>query len=188
MSFILSIIITAFLCSIPFGLVIAALFYDIDPRQHHSRNIGMSNTWRCCGSIAGLATLFFDTGKAIFALWMATQLNSTHFFVLGFLCVFFHCFSIYLNGKGGKGVACAGGVILFFTPTIWYTAIGTWILIRFLSNKASVASLCATCAVLIHTFLYESWFAPCIFAIGLLVLIRHKENISRLHKKQELNL
>lgn len=188
MSFIFSTVITAFLCSIPFGLVIASLFYDIDPRQHHSKNIGMSNTWRCCGARAGISTLVLDAGKAILSLWIATKLGSSHLFVLGFLCVFFHCFSIYLNGKGGKGVACASGVILFFAPQIWCTAIGTWVVIRLLSNKASVASLCATGTVLIHTFLYESWFVPCISLIGVLVLIRHKENIYRLRKKQELNL
>ena len=118
MSFIFSLIIITFLCSIPFGLVVATLFYDIDPRQYHSRNIGMSNTWRCCGAGAGLATLLLDTGKTVFALWIATTINAPHLFILGFLCVFFHCFSIYLNGKGGKGVACAGGVILFFAPPI----------------------------------------------------------------------
>ena len=148
----------------------------------------MSNTWRCCGAGAGLATLFSDAGKAIFALWIATKLDSSHMFVLGFLCVFFHCYSIYLNGKGGKGVACASGVILFFTPNVWYTAICTWILLRWISKKASVASLGATCTVLAHTFVYESWFAPCITFIGLIVLFRHKENIDRLLKKQELNL
>ena len=188
MSFLFSTIIAAFLCSVPFGLVISTLFYDIDLRHHHSRNIGMSNTWRCCGAGAGISTLILDTGKAVFTLWMATILGSPYLFFLGFLCVFFHCFSIYLNGQGGKGVACAGGVVLFFAPHIWYTAIGTWILLRFVSNKASVASLGATGAVLVHTFLYESWFIPCISLIGFLVLIRHKENISRLRKKQELNL
>tara|TARA_B100000683_G_C12323502_1_gene487496 strand:- start:265 stop:831 length:567 start_codon:yes stop_codon:yes gene_type:complete len=188
MSFIVSIFLTAFLCSIPFGLIIATLFFDIDPRQHHSKNIGMSNTWRCCGAVAGLVTLLLDTGKAVLSLWIATRLGSPYLFTVGFLCVLFHCFSIYLNGKGGKGVACAAGVIVFFAPQIWCTAIATWVITRFLSNKASVASLCATFTTLIHTFLFESWFAPCISLIGLLILIRHKENIDRLRKKQELNL
>lgn len=188
MPFIVSIIFTLFLCSIPFGLVISTLLYDIDPREHHSKNIGMSNTWRCCGALAGLATLLLDTGKAVLSLWLATALGSPYLFLIGFLCVFSHCFSIYLSGKGGKGVASAAGVILFFAPQIWCTAITTWILVRFFAKKASVASLCATCTVLIHTFLFEPWFTPCIFFIGLLVLIRHKENIDRLYKKQELNL
>ena len=188
MSFIVSIILTLFLCSIPSGLVISALLYDIDPREHHSKNIGMSNTWRCCGPLAGLATLLLDTGKAVLSLWLAMALGSPYLFLLGFLCVFSHCFSIYLSGKGGKGVASAGGVIVFFAPQIWCTAITTWILVRFFAEKASVASLCATLTVLVHTFLFEPWFAPCISFIGILVLIRHKENIYRLQKKQELNL
>ena len=188
MSFIVSIILTLFLCSIPFGLVISTLWYDIDPRAHHSKNIGMSNTWRCCGPVAGLATLILDSGKAVLSLWLAAALDSPYLFFIGFLCVFSHCFSIYLNGKGGKGVASAAGVIVFFAPQIWCTAITTWILVRLFVKKASVASLCATCTVLVHTFLFEPWFTACIFFIGLLVLIRHKENIIRLHKKQELNL
>ena len=188
MSFLFSIFITAFLCSIPFGLVIASLFFDTDPRLHHSKNIGMSNTWRCCGPIAGLCTLVFDSGKAYLSLWLATQIHSPYIIILGFLCVFFHCFSIYLEGKGGKGVAAAAGVLLFFAPKIWCTAICTWLVLQFLSNKASVASLGATLAALFHCVLYEKWFAALLFSIAFLILIRHRENIIRLRKKQELIL
>jgi acyl phosphate:glycerol-3-phosphate acyltransferase len=123
--------------------------------------------------------------KATFSLWASSELNAPYIHILGFLCVFFHCFSIYLNGKGGKGVASAAGVLLFFSPYILCTGACTWLVFRFLFKKASVASLVATTAVLIHTAMVEMNLILCIGSIGLLILFRHKENIIRLHKKQE---
>ena len=163
MSFIVSIVLTLFLCSIPFGLVISMLLYDIDPREHHSKNIGMSNTWRCCGPLAGFATLLLDTGKATLSLWLATVLGSPYLFLIGFLCVFSHCFSIYLSGKGGKGVASAAGVIVFFAPQIWCTPpITTWILVRFLAKSKPRFSLCnmhGSCTyILIGTMVCPMYF------------------------------
>lgn len=185
MSFLFSFFIAAFLCSIPFGLVISTLFYDLDPRKHHSKNIGMSNTWRCCGASAGLTTLFFDMNKATLSLFFASILAAPYMEALGFFCVFFHCFSIYLNGKGGKGVASSAGVLLFFSPYVLCTGACTWIVFRFIYKKASVASLVATIAVFIHTILYVPNLIFCISSVAILIIVRHKENMIRLQKKQE---
>ena len=133
MSFLFCLLITAFLCSIPTGLIVGIIFYNLDPRQHESQNIGMSNVWRCCGSGAGLSTLLGDMLKATLSLWFCSFL-SEELLILGVFCVFFHCFSIYLSGKGGKGVATSGGVLLYFSIELLLVSLVTWFTIQFLSK------------------------------------------------------
>jgi len=160
--------------------------HNTDPRQHKSGNTGMSNVWRCCGPTAGVITLLGDSTKAIVALWMCSSLCES-LFVLGFLCVFFHCYSIYLSGNGGKGVATASGVILYFSIESFLVAIVSWGLIRWRSKKASVASLGTIIIALLHTFFQYNELTFLIFGISILICIRHKDNILRLLSKEELH-
>ena len=186
MSFIICLLITAFLCSLPMGLGIGMIMYNTDPRQHKSGNTGMSNVWRCCGPTAGVLTLVGDSAKAFVTLWMCSSLSDS-VFMIGFLCVFFHCYSIYLKGNGGKGVATASGVILYFSIEVFFVAIVSWGLLRWRSKKASVASLGTVAITLLHTFFRYDELTFFIFAISILICIRHKDNILRLLSKEELH-
>ena len=101
--------------------------------------------------------------------------------------VFFHCFSIYSNGKGGKGVATAGGVLLYFVPTLLIVAAITWIVVRTISEKSSLASLCATLGTLGYTWLHHTAYVWLVLSLSILIFVRHKENLTRLKEKRELN-
>ena len=162
------------------------LLYNIDPRQHNSGNTGMSNVWRCCGPVAGLLTLLGDTAKALLSLWISSQLSSS-LLLVGFFCVFFHCYSIYLSGKGGKGVATASGVILYFSIDTFLLAVIAWILIRELDKRASVASLLTVVITLLYSFFCSETLFPLIFGISILIFVRHKDNIVRLRSNEELH-
>ena len=166
----------------------SVLLYDKDPMLHHSKNTGMSNVWRTCGFFAAILTLLLDMGKAVLSLWIC------HFFVappalmcLGFFCVFFHCYSIFLEGKGGKGVASSGGVLLYFAPVVFVYTFGFWIVLQFLLKKASLASLGATGLALGIIWMAYSFLLPLVISMTLLIIWRHKENLSRLWKKEELS-
>ena len=86
----------------------------------------MSNALRCCGFFTGIATLICDVLKGTFSLMICAVLVNQMMQLFGFICVFFHCYSIYLGGKGGKGVATAGGILLFFEPIILFWASLAW--------------------------------------------------------------
>ena len=187
MTFLFSFLTVAFLCSIHFGLVICTIFFDVDPRQKYSKNIGMSNVWRTCGAIAGLLTLCGDLLKGTISLWICSYLCPQWILLFGFLCVFFHCFSIYSNGRGGKGVATAGGVVLYFVPILLLVAASTWVLVRTLTEKSSVASLGATLTTLGYTWVYHNTYVWLVFCLSMLILVQHKENLNRLKEKRELN-
>ena len=176
------------LCSVPFGLVVSLMLCDNDPRLHHSQNIGMSNVWRTSGSTAGLLTLSLDILKAIVSLALCQHFfASSTLLVLGFFCVFFHCYSIFLKGKGGKGVAASAGVLAFFIPTIaLYTAL-IWFFIWVMTQKASIASLGASVLGLTLVWYNQQEYLSLVLAMTVLIIWRHKSNISRLLKKEELS-
>ena len=100
--------------SIPFGLVFSHLLGAPDPRQAGSRNIGFTNVLRVCGKKVGFLTLAGDMGKGWLVGWIAGleflpypwALPAVLSVVLG------HLFPIFLQFRGGKGVATGLGGML----------------------------------------------------------------------------
>ena len=52
-----------------------------------------------------------------------------------------HCFPIWLNFKGGKGVATGFGTILFFNLIVGIIALIIWVLIAKLFKISSMSAL-----------------------------------------------
>src|ERR1700720_3287638 len=93
--------------SIPFGLLVAKVFGRGDVRKAGSGNIGATNVSRVAGPLAGILTLVFDAAKGSAAVLLAAHLtdNSALWMVVaGFLALIGHCYPIWLNFRGGKGV------------------------------------------------------------------------------------
>lgn len=64
---ILILLITFFLGSIPFGVIISRLFFKKDIRNEGSGNIGTTNAMRSLGKIGGGAVFILDFGKGLFS-------------------------------------------------------------------------------------------------------------------------
>src|SRR6266481_3390233 len=103
--------------SIPFGLLLAKLFGGVDLRKSGSGNIGATNVARVVGPLAGILTLAFDTGKGAAAVWLAgrvTNESATGMMIAAFTVLLGHCFPAWLKFKGGKGVATALPLLIYF--------------------------------------------------------------------------
>jgi acyl phosphate:glycerol-3-phosphate acyltransferase len=174
--------------SIPFGLVLCALFRDRDPREEGSGNTGMSNVWRLYGVGLGLATLAGDMGKGAACILAAEAagLDLQTCGAIGAIATLGHCYSAFTDFRGGKGVATAGGVLLAFSPLLFLCLLGIWAALRTVTGKASPGALAAV-AVLVPLV---NWLLPGLewmgVAMALLIALRHRENIARLWKGHEL--
>src|SRR2546423_14526138 len=105
--------------SIPFGVVLAKLFRGGDVRKTGSGNIGATNVARAAGPLAGILTLIFDIGKGAAAVWVAERLanqSALWMMIAGLAALIGHCFPLWLNFRGGKGISKAGGFFLVFCP------------------------------------------------------------------------
>ena len=98
--------------SLPIGLIVAKLFYGTDIRSEGSGNIGAANMLRTLGRRAGALVLVLDALKGFVPTICALYLGGLAIaLVAGFAAVVGHCYSPWMQFKGGKGVATALGVL-----------------------------------------------------------------------------
>ncbi|MBT9444844.1 MAG: glycerol-3-phosphate 1-O-acyltransferase PlsY [Hyphomonadaceae bacterium] len=173
--------------SIPFGLVIVKAAGLGDIRAIGSGNIGATNVLRTGRKDLALATLLLDSGKAAIALLLAKFVFHAEEagFIAGGAAYLGHCFPVWLNFKGGKGVATFFGVLLAGLPLVGAACGALWILTALIFRFSSLAGLVAAAAAPVLAYVLRDpalWIAPvgfCVF-LAVLIFIRHHANISRL--------
>ena len=166
--------------SIPFGLMISFLGYDTDIRHVGSGNIGMTNVQRTVGTKAAVLTLFGDVTKGWIMVIFSPENDANSLMWVGIAVLLGHCYSVFLQGQGGKGVATALGVMLSISWGVAMICLGVWISIKLAFKKSSLASLVAMFALLVSTFLFDSEHWKIALFTATLVTWRHKDNIERL--------
>ena len=100
--------------SISFAVLVSKLFGLHDPRRFGSGNPGATNVLRTGNKTAAVLTLLGDCLKGTVAVCLAKWLGADDVVLACVALAAFcgHVFSIFLRGKGGKGVATALGVLL----------------------------------------------------------------------------
>jgi len=193
---ILFLILTYLIAAIPFGLIIAKLSAGKDIRQLGSKNIGATNVARVLGKKLGFITLICDGAKGAIMVIIARfgfyDVNHLHVFLVlvGSIAVAAHIYPIYLEFKGGKGVATAIAVLFALDPVVGFLVICFWIMTFSLCRTSSIASLVAIFSAIIFSSAYSAPTEQMAFCWFLFILIslRHKENIVRLLTGEEKKL
>tara|TARA_B100001540_G_C15527707_1_gene515443 strand:- start:135 stop:710 length:576 start_codon:yes stop_codon:yes gene_type:complete len=185
MDYLIIIIISYLLGSIPFGLLLAKFYLNKDIRNIGSGNIGATNVLRSGNKFVGYTTLFLDILKAIFPV-IYVKINYPDFIYISSLSVFLgHVFPVWLKFKGGKGVATYVG-ILFSINLIYGLVFGIiWLIIFLFSKYSSLSSLVGSLSIPLYLFIVNE--KQIIFFVIMFVLIfyTHRENIKRLKNNEE---
>lgn len=178
--------------SIPFGLVLTRAAGLGDIRQIGSGNIGATNVMRTGRKDIAFATLILDAGKAAIALliarWLAPEgLKVELGLVAGGAAFIGHCFPVWLNFKGGKGVATFFGVLFAGVWPIGLLAGVTWLAIATIFRYSSLAALCAAAIAPLAAIIGQFNWSEILFTSILAALIfwRHSANIARLRAGTE---
>ena len=169
--------------SIPFGLVITRLAGLGDIRKIGSGNIGATNVLRTGRKDLALLTLLFDLGKAALAAVIMRYIFKSEEmgFVAGFSAVIGHNFPVWLNFKGGKGVASTLGMMLVLTPTVGLLTCLTWLFMALIFHYSSLSALTALVLAPAYAYVFAGRSAVvCYTLLGILSLWRHRANIKRL--------
>lgn len=186
------------LCGIPFALLISRFCVGVDIRTRGSGNVGSTNMLRELGVRWGILTFILDCGKGILSCLIVVELsqfahgsfvlNPTHLF----LCVAGHIFSIYLKGRGGKGIATGLGAALMVCPICALIALACFIAVVISSRYVSLGSLSAAVALPISYLILQwppSLFSACfVIMTGILVIWAHRSNIRKIKAHQERRL
>tara|TARA_B100000700_G_scaffold326816_1_gene439526 strand:+ start:2249 stop:2824 length:576 start_codon:yes stop_codon:yes gene_type:complete len=185
MDYLIIIIISYLVGSIPFGLLLTKFFLNKDIRNIGSGNIGATNVLRSGNKLLGYTTLFLDIFKAVLTV-LYIKFNHPDFIYISSLSVFLgHVFPLWLKFKGGKGVATYVG-ILFSINLLYGLVFGiTWILVFLLSKYSSLSSLVGSLSIPIYLVIFNE--NQIIFFVIMFVLIfyTHRENIKRLKNREE---
>ena len=186
MEIIFVILISYLMGSIPFGLLLTKFFLKKDIRNVGSGNIGATNVLRTGNKFIGYSTLFLDILKAVIPL-ILIKLEFTEFLFLSSLAIFLgHVFPVWLNFKGGKGVATYVGILFCINFILGFVFIISWITIFFISRYSSLSSLFASLMIPIyHFFIINSENYYFFIILFILVFFTHRENIKRLLNNTE---
>lgn len=169
-----------------------------------SGNAGTTNTFRIFGWKGGLFTLIGDVSKPIVAIlitWLIFH-NSQYEavresvrllqFYAGFGCILGHNFPFYMKFKGGKGIACTGGLVIAFCPIEVPISLGIFVLTVAVTKYVSLGSILGVISFFIQTvvfgelgiinlssqYKYEIYILAGIIMV--MAIVRHRANIGRL--------
>ena len=173
--------------SIPFGLILTQAAGLGDIRKIGSGNIGATNVLRTGNKKVAAATLVLDALKAVAPILVARYFWGEDAARLAAIGAFLgHCFPVWLNFKGGKGVAVMIGSTLALSWPVGLIFCAVWLLIAFTRKISSLAALTAAATAPIFAYVFSGERLSLVVAgLALLLFFQHRDNIGRLLKGTE---
>ena len=167
--------------SIPFGLILTRIAGTEDLRSIGSGNIGATNVLRTGRKGLAAATLLLDALKGTAAVLFGAYFGPEAAAIAGLGAFLGHLYPLWLEFKGGKGVATFLGVLLGLVPMAALVFAVVWLATAFATRYSSLAALVASVAGPIGVF----WFGHAHTAIlvaflSVIIFWKHRENIKRL--------
>lgn len=182
--------------SLPFGLIFGRLFKGVDVRDHGSGATGMTNVLRTVGIKAAILVLILDMSKSVIAILGARLITESPSIEVaaGVASMIGHIWPIFSGFRGGKGVAPGWSGLFPLSPIcgIVATLVGVPIIIltRYVSLGSIIGAISGTGLLVVLSLAGQTsgvyaWYG---FLGGIIVIARHKDNLSRLVKGNERRL
>ena len=192
----LAVVLAYLLGSIPFAVVSSRIFGLADPRSYGSKNPGATNVLRSGNKVAAALTLLGDLAKGWLAVFAARAYGPAYGFNPDFiglvaLAVFFgHLYPVFLNFKGGKGVATAAGVLLALDPRLGVVTLVVWLSVAFVLRYSSLAALVAATAAPLVAFLLwgDDALVVAVGVMSMALIGKHWLNLQRLMAGKETKI
>lgn len=183
--------------SIPTAYVVGKLYKGIDVRKHGSGNVGATNAFRVLGKEIGTAVLVFDILKGIVAVTLIGDLfrlrDLLSLVILGLAAVIGHNWTVFLQFKGGKGIATTLGVLIGLAiklsgfREVLFFSLGIWAIVFASTGYVSLASILASVCLPVFMVITNQSIELTVLGIilCLFVILRHRPNIQRLVSGKE---
>ena len=190
MKYVLCILIGYLIGAINPSYIIAKL-RGFDIREKGSKNAGASNALILFGKVIGVGCALFDISKAALAIWLCGKLFpelAYSFAVTGAACILGHSFPFYMKFKGGKGLACLGGMIRAFDWRVFLVMLAVEIVVAIATDYICFVPLTASAVfpIVYGIMRRDVWGALITALIFPLILYKHKENLKRIKQKTEM--
>lgn len=198
---VIAVVLAYLLGSLSFAVIVSRALGLKDPRSYGSHNPGATNVLRSGSKKAAVATLLLDGLKGwlpvVLVKWFGKDygLEDGTMAAVAFAAFLGHLFPVFFKFQGGKGVATAAGALLGIEWLLGLATLATWLIIAYFTRYSSVASMASAAFAPLFYLLGDraAWYSErsvlmAIFMIGLLLVIRHRENINKLVSGKESKL
>jgi len=178
-----------FMGSIPLGFLISKA-KGVDIRKIGSGAIGSTNVARALGLKWGLIVAILDIVKAVIPVYLATRFFFLEWqtALVAITPILGHVFPVWLNFKGGKGVASTLGVIFILLDwKILLPLLLVWLLVLAISQISSFSNLLMVSYLPLTLWLSSFSLAYFILGLALFALVwwAHRENLQRIKEGRE---
>ena len=196
-----AVVLAYLLGSLSFAIIVSRLMGLKDPRSYGSNNPGATNVLRSGNKKAAIATLLLDGLKGwlpvMLVKWFGKDygLEDGTIAAVAFAAFLGHLYPVFFKFQGGKGVATAAGALLGIEWLLGLATLITWLIIAYFTRYSSLASMASAAFAPLFYLLGNRgpWYMErsilvAIFMIGLLLVIRHRDNINKLLQGKESKL
>ncbi|MCL2366841.1 MAG: glycerol-3-phosphate 1-O-acyltransferase PlsY [Oscillospiraceae bacterium] len=191
------------------AIVTSKHFYKKDIRKFGSGNPGLTNFYRVFGLRGLLLVVAIDmfktiapvifggwlfaryTGMMLSQVWLFSSLFEVSLFgqaISGFFVMMGHCFPLYYNFKGGKGVMAAGTILIVLDWRLALISWGIFILVTLVTRYVSLGAMLGAAAFPISMRIINLggyWEFAATLLCAILLIARHEGNIKRLIRGEE---
>lgn len=169
------------------AIIVCKLWGLPDPRSQGSSNPGATNVMRIGGKKPALITLAGDMAKGVPLVLLAQhlQLRPDLISAIGLAAFMGHLYPVFFKFEGGKGVATALGVLLALHWPLGLAVIGVWLAVFAAFRISSLSSILAFAVAPIAAWYVAPSYMLGIVGMSILLIARHKTNITALVKGEE---
>ena len=174
--------------SLSSSLLLSKFGWGKDVRKHGSGNAGATNMARVFGLGAGFATLAGDMLKAAAAIWLGKYLlGDLGVAAGGCACILGHCFPVFHDFRGGKGISVGAMIGLAIDWRVFVGIVVVFLIVAFLTKKVSAGSLAASVAITVFALIFRVSTPKLVLAIFSMcvAIFQHRSNIKRLAEGTE---
>ena len=168
--------------SLSSAVLICRLYGLPDPRTAGSQNPGATNVYRIGGRVPALLVLVMDILKGTIPVYASyfMAIEPVYLGLIAIAACLGHIFPLYFGFIGGKAVATAFGAMLPIGLDLAGLLVLSWIVTVFLVGYSSLGAIVAVSLAPIFTWLIKPLYTVPVAMLSLLIILRHKQNITRL--------
>lgn len=177
--------------AIPFGYLIVKERTGVDVRSVGSGNVGATNVLRVAGKLPATSVLLMDMAKGCFPVLIGRVMGAPPEILatIAFAAVLGHVFPVFLEFRGGKGVATALGAFIALAPIATMTSAAVFIALVLWKRYVSLGSVVGVGSFPIWTYIFGqmgwmtvAWLPVSLagVATAVVVLIKHRANLYRI--------
>lgn len=154
----------------------------VDLKQEGTKNLGATNTALVLGKAAGIFVMLFDISKSFISAKLAKMLFP-QLMVAGMLAcigaILGHCFPIFMNFEGGKGLAAFGGMILAYKPWFFVAMVIPGVILMVLLDTGVAVPMLASVMFPVMTYMYSRSLADtaCAVIASVIIVAMHWHNL-----------